>query len=416
MLGIIIARPASAGHEAKHAEHQGALPLAAGPLVNSQENGRQTAPMALVGSSSSPAAAPSPRIRGRLLLDAQRVSGDNGYSDSDFAMARSARLGVSGRMLHRGDYKFVIDFAGSSVSVEDAFLAFEYSVGELKVGHFKSANSLEEITSLRHTTFLERAAFTDAFELDRHWGVGYRLTGSHWSFEAGAFALAAPGDASGDVLGAGRVLAARVTYGGQARGTTWMVGASVRHRDAGEEALLAYSQPAHLRLSETFLETGPVAKEDFFVGLEGGLQAGAFYVASEWAGLRAKRHGADGPDPDFHGYYVEAGWFLTGEAKPLSPADGVWKRPQIRRPVASGGPGAWQLAARFDRLDLTADGIYGGEQNTYVLGVNWYVNERIRFSANYSHSAIRDAFDAPANGPNGANAVDAFGFRFQTDW
>lgn len=361
-----------------------------------------------------------PRIQGRLLLDAQRASGDDGYSDSDFAMVRSARLGVSGRMFDRGDYKFVVDFAGSRVSVEDAFLVFESSAGAFKLGHFKSANSLEEITSLRHTTFLERAAFTDAFELDRHWGVGYRLAGSYWSFEAGAFALATPGgtpdNIAGQGSGDGSVLAARVTYGGEAQGTRWMMGASVRHRDAGEEALLAYSQPAHLRVSETFLETGAVATEDFFVGLEGGLQAGAFYLASEWAGLRAKRQGTDRRDPYFRGYYVEAGWFLTGEAKPLSPGEGIWKQPQIRRPVTSGGPGAWQFAARFDRLDLTADGIYGGEQNTYALGVNWYVAERIRLSLNYSHSAIRDAFDAPATGPDGDNSVDALGLRFQTDW
>lgn len=374
-------------------------------------------PAELAVDPSSPPTLVFPQIQGRFLLDAQRVSGEDGYSDNDFAMVRSARLGIKGRLSDKSSYKFVADFAGGNLTVEDAFLVFGRGAGEFKLGHFKSANSLEEITSLRHTTFLERAAFTDAFELDRHWGVGYRLAGSYWSFEAGAFALATTGDApAGQAPGDGRVLAARVTYGGQARGTTWMVGASVRHRDTGEEALLAYSQPAHLRLSETFLETGAVSKEDFFVGFEGGLQAGAFYVASEWAGLRAKRHGADGSDPDFHGYYVEAGWFLTGEAKPLSPGEGVWKRPQILRPVASGGPGAWQVAARFDRLDLTANGIYGGEQNTYVFGVNWYVAERTRFSVNYSHSAIRDAFDAPANGPNGDNRVDAFGLRFQTDW
>lgn len=369
---------------------------------------------------SSPPTLVFPQIQGRLLLDAQRVSGDGGYSDSDFAMVRSARLGIKGSLSNRSDYKIVADFAGGSVSVEDAFLVFEGAAGEFKLGHFKSANSLEEITSLRHTTFLERAAFTDAFELDRHWGVGYRLAGSYWSFEAGAFALAttsdAPDDGSGQASGGGRVLAARVTYGGEAQGTTWMMGASVRHRDTGEEALLAYRQPAHLRLSETFLETGAVATRDFFVGLEGGLQAGAFYVASEWAGLRAKRQGTDRRNPYFHGYYVEAGWFLTGEAKPLSPGEGAWKQPQIRRPVTSGGPGAWQFAARFDRLDLTADGIYGGEQNTYALGVNWYVAERIRLSLNYSHSAIRDAFDAPATGPDGDNSVDALGLRFQTDW
>ena len=195
-----------------------------------------------------------------------------------------------------------------------------------------------------------------------------------------------------------------------------MLGASVRHRDTREGATLEYSQPAHLRLSEAFLATGPVAKEDLFVGLEGGLQAGAFYIASEWGGTDAETGDAARRDAYFHGYYVEAGWFLTGEAKPLNPGKGAWGRPDILRPVSSGGPGAWQVAARFDRLDLTESGIYGGEQSTYVLGLNWYAAKRIRFSANYSHTTIRNAFNVPANGPDGANGVDAFGLRFQIDW
>lgn len=354
---------------------------------------------------------PLPTIRGRFLVDVNRVSDVGIARDKVESDIRSARIGIKGKAPGNLTYKFIVDLADNELTLEDAFLEYNDSFGALRVGHFKSANSLEEITSLRHVTFLERAAFTDAFNLDRHWGAAYITGGANWSFEAGAFVLDAP-----DVTqGTGRVVAGRVTYGGQIAGSNWMLGASVRHRDARGGAM-EYSQPAHLRLSEDFLATGPLAEKDFFLGLESGLQAGSFYLASEWGGTSVQTGDQRNRDTYFYGYYIEGGWFLTGETKPLNAGKGVWERPDIRRPVASGGPGAWQIAARFDRLDLTGSGVYGGEQNTYVLGVNWYAAERIRFTANYSYSAIRNALNVPLNEPGGSNRINAFGLRFQADW
>ena len=42
----------------------------------------------------------------------------------------------------------------------------------LRVGNFKTPNSLDEMTSSRFLTFLERAAFVETLDLDRQIGAG----------------------------------------------------------------------------------------------------------------------------------------------------------------------------------------------------------------------------------------------------
>ena len=60
-------------------------------------------------------------------------------------------------------------------------------------------NSLEQITSSRFITFMERAAFTEAFFLDRQIGAAILAGGEHWSFQTGIYG--APSAEAADCLG-----------------------------------------------------------------------------------------------------------------------------------------------------------------------------------------------------------------------
>jgi phosphate-selective porin OprO/OprP len=44
-----------------------------------------------------------------------------------------------------------------------------------------------------------------------------------------------------------------------------------------------------------------------------------------------------------------------------------------------------ELCARFDRLDLDSQGVYGGAANAWALGVNYYVNPNIKFMLNWQY-------------------------------
>ena len=50
--------------------------------------------------------------------------------------------------------------------------------------------------------------------------------------------------------------------------------------------------------------------------------------------------------------------------------------------------------ARYDTLDLTDEGIDGGDIDTFAVGVNWWLHKQTRIQLNYFNS------DATLSGPN----------------
>ena len=88
-------------------------------------------------------------------------------------------------MFYDWKYKFEVDFAADEVAIKDAYLAYNWGnwaftaeeMSEIRVGNQYVYTSLEQITSSRFITFMERAAFTEAFlpsvEADRQIGASH---------------------------------------------------------------------------------------------------------------------------------------------------------------------------------------------------------------------------------------------------
>jgi len=351
-------------------------------------------------------------VRGRIYTDAGWASDSDDSMDVNSTEFRAARIGVEGKAWSKVGYRIEADFAGNNVVVNDAFIAYPTGMGKVTVGHFKTPNSLEEMTSSRYTTFMERSSFTDAFNIGRRIGVMLSNSGDNWTFKVAGF-RGGMSDGSDDE---GTVFAARGTYGQNFDGGTWLLGASVRYNEASDGSSFRYRQRTHNHLADRLVDTGSLAEEDFMYTLESGLQVGSFHAMAEWSSLTAQDGGSQGRDATFTGGAIEAGWFLTGEEKPLSLNKGSWGRPKVNSPLHKGGMGAIQLAAKYDFIDLTDNGVFGGEQETIILGVNWYLNRHSRIMVNYSHSDIKEAFNVAANGDDGENSADTLGVRFQVDW
>ena len=351
-------------------------------------------------------------IRGRLFSDAAWVSDGDDSMDVKSTEFRTARLGVEGKAWENVKYKFEADFADNEVDMKDAYVQYKSEAGSWTFGQFKTPNSLEEQTSSRHITFMERSSFTDAFGLARMMGIGFGNGGDNWTFKAGVFR----GGNNVDAEDEGETFAARGTYGAKTDNGAWMLGASVRQRSVGDQSDLRYRQRPHNHLSDRFVATSRIASKDSFFGLEGAAQMGSFHFATEYGFLSAKDGGTTGENANFSGGYAEVGFFLTDEEKPLKLSKGTWDRPKVKNPLHAGGIGAWQVAAKYDTIDLSDEGVFGGEQDTFIFGVNWYLNRHTRFMANYSHSSVDNAFDVSANGADGENNIDALGVRFQVDW
>lgn len=349
----------------------------------------------------------SMKMRGRIQADAGFIDQDGVAPDVDRTEFRRARLGIEGRLYTDMKYRFEVDFADDDVEVQDAYLQFTGWPAHITLGQFKTPNSLEELTSSNSITFMERASITDAFELSRGLGAGASYTAERWTAAAGVFRGSSAADEDQD-RDEGEVLAGRVTYTPiLAERSVLHLGAHARYRETGDDQdLFRYRQRPHLHTTDDrFVRTDRIGEEDTLYGLEIAWVQGPFSSQAEYMAVDVDTQ--DGEDPTFDGWYVDASWFITGEYRPYK--GGTFGGVKVKNPVFSGGLGAWQIAARFDTIDLDDEGTSGGEQDTWIVGVNWHLNDYMRFMLNYSRSDVD-------NGPDGDLDIDALGLRAQIDW
>src|SRR5690606_10917612 len=119
---------------------------------------------------------------------------------------------------------------------------------------------------------------------------------------------------------------------------------------------------------------------------------------------------ADGEKPEFTGGYVNAGVFLTGESRAYDPRLNVFGPPTPARPLSQGGAGAWQLVANYSTLELSDQSITGGQIDMAALGINWYPEQRLRFTLEYGSVLKVDG------GPNDGDEPSFGQARAQVEW
>jgi phosphate-selective porin len=119
--------------------------------------------------------------------------------------------------------------------------------------------------------------------------------------------------------------------------------------------------------------------------------------------------GSDLDDVTATGWYASATYVLTGEEK-LRSGNVAPKHPFI--PVAGKmGPDAWETGIRYAALDFDSDdpvtffdgnlaripGGGNGENGVeaLTLGLNWYLNEQVRFMYNWSYYWFDNGFGTP---------------------
>jgi phosphate-selective porin OprO/OprP len=350
--------------------------------------------------------------RGRLMFDAGFTSApaSTGAADGFGNEVRRARLGASGDMPGGFGYKFEVDFAGDEISVAAAILSYEDGPLEVSIGQHNTFQSLEELTSSLHTTFIERAAFTDAFGFERRLGASITYARGDFLAQAGVFT-----DNIEDTDSKNRGVDARLVYMPKAGDAQLHFAGSVHYNDLDDAATqLRYRQrPLVHFTSQRFIDTGSMeATSETGFGLEAAAIAGRFHVAAEgyWQTVAMP---ALASDPTFFGGYAEAGVFLTDDSRGYKGGKFDGTKPQ--RPVGEGGFGSLQFTLRYDHLDLNDAGILGGRQAGYLASLIWKPTDYTALLVNYGRLQYEDAILPAANGDT-SYGVDAFGVRAQIDF
>jgi phosphate-selective porin OprO/OprP len=298
---------------------------------------------------------------------------------------RRARLYISGTVYEKVIFKAQYDFAGGDADFKDVYLGLKKlpGVGTLKVGHFKEAFGLEELTSSKYITFMERS-LPVIFAPSRNTGIGVNNTALNKRLTWAAGLFLDTGD-YGDEDDAENSAAATARITGlpwyQGKDRLLHLGLSYSNRDAKDDTV-EYDQSPEAHLAPDFVDTGSiVADSENRFGIEVALVHGPFSLQGEYMGANVET--PDGSDPSFSGYYASASYFLTGEHRAYKNSSGTFDRVKPKTNFGKGGTGAWEVALRYSGLDLNDAPIQGGELEDITFGLNWYLNPNVRAMFNY---------------------------------
>jgi phosphate-selective porin OprO and OprP len=355
------------------------------------------------------------KVRGRFMMDAAYMGKpDWGTGNAERAeiqrnlgfntRVRRVRLGVEGTIPGDFGYKAEMDFANSSVGFGDVVLSWNPHKGPftLTLGNQESLDGMEQITSSRWSSFIERAQVNDAFGNTRRLGLvaSYRSKDNLLNAAVGAFASHSIDSSLNDK---GWIGAARVSYAPYVGPGFVHIGASIQYRDFAENSTsgavnnllnnpstsaLAVGSPSAGQLvryrARPFLQTVDVrfadtdtfaAKGDTIIGgeLYGVFKSLHLGGEAQYVKTRAIKSGAvlssldayttptqfaANGNPSFWGGHFEVGYFLTGETRGYK--NGLWDRTKVLNPVDKGGMGAIQILGRVDYLDLSSKQLQRG--------------------------------------------------------
>ena len=331
---------------------------------------------------------PDGDLRDDLPNDAGKGTGTNW---------RRVRLALGGTMYERFGTRIEIDFTGGDASLRDVYveaLKLPYA-GTFRVGHFKEPLSLEQLTSDSYTTFIERSVM-DAFAPARN--TGFMLQNAPFE-QRMTWALGTFRQTS-DTTGNSFNESATYNVTGRVTGLPWYenqgehllhVGLSASQRFLDDTSIQFQSIPEVKLGNPSYADTGNIpASSAQILTPELALVYGPFSFQSEythaWVQGDAGTHNSN-----FYGLYAQASWFLTGESRPYKTSEGAFDRvaPEHNFDL-HGGLGAWELALRYSRLDLSDSGIDGGTLDDGTIGVNWYLNPNMRTSLNYVGARLED--------------------------
>ncbi|WP_026377432.1 OprO/OprP family phosphate-selective porin [Aestuariibacter salexigens] len=354
----------------------------------------------------------SVKARGRALYDVAHLSSvpenlnvpGEGFSSE----ARRIRLGIQGSMPGGFGYKVEADMAGG-IELTDAILTYKTGDWKFAFGQHNNFQSLEELTSSNDSSFIERAAFTDAFGFERKVGMSAETKLGAATVQAGLFT-----DNIDDLDDGNNALNTdiRAFISPKIDGMQMHFGGSLHVRDLKDSTdnVRYRARPFVHSIDTRFINTGRIqgAEKETSYGLEAAVIAGRFHAQAEIHTMNVDRTALD--DPSFFGGAIEAGYFLTNDTRQYK--GGVFKGVKVSNPVGAGGKGAWQINVRYDTLDLEDAGINGGVQDAFHASLIWTPINNVRFLLNYGHLLYSNAFDIVEGAPNDYS-VNVWGARAQ---
>jgi phosphate-selective porin OprO/OprP len=406
-------------------------------------------------------------LTGRMHLDARWNDYDEvGFvgrdrdtqSLSDQFELRRARLGVKGKFANDFKYEIVGNLPGTA-TIDVAFLDWaKYDAVQLRMGKFKQPFGLEQLTSSNNISLMERSYVDQTVPAKK---LGFQVMGSPKAGLTYALSTFQHHDTELNIAGGDRA-------SGAARGTinfaelmgnkemimhvglagldsTYSVAPSTSSQTGPNDSAASTDTRATIQafrtsgrgLNNVFrgqvygenCRTATYACTSEFsaqvknraYGLEGIFASGPFKLVGEYsAGDYKGTSAANTVSFDTKTYYIEAGWFITGEKYASSYKNGVFSsfKPMNEFDLDKGQWGAVEALFRFEGYEVDNASVSGGGRfqgnldnysgkanemttnggsvnsgaKTYTTGIRWILNPNLVIKGNYAYTKFDNAF------------------------
>jgi phosphate-selective porin OprO/OprP len=340
----------------------------------------------------------------RVQADGAVFFGDPYSPIGNGTSIRRARLAFKTNFLEHWYGELDMDISNSELEIKDAYMSYSFnkqSVGhglEIQVGNFKEPFSMEETTTSRYLTFIERANVVNTFAPSRHIGIMATYY-KNWFLALGNVSFQNVGgleertfseDANKDFgVDEGFAYTGRIVimpgYANPELGLHLGVAGSYRTptTDAEIPGSFRYSTRSLTSINrKKYLDTDDITNVDH--ALMGGLELAAYCKGlrfqSEFISNKVILNDNLGEE-NFNGFYLFGSWLIFGGKYQYDVAAGEFTQPSRGKKW-----GDLELAFRYDYLDLNSrkDGVMGGSGEGYTIGLNYHANDNVKFMLNYA--------------------------------
>ena len=328
---------------------------------------------------------------------------------------RRVRTAVKAQVTENWYGEIDMDLADGVFELKDAYLQFSgLKDFEFSAGNFKEDFSMEETTSSRYLTFIERPMVVSCFAPSRHAGIQAQWQKFDWLRVSAGVSWQAVDNADtrynveefnkvGKGMGAnytGKIVwmpwasqafyGLHIGYNGSYRSAQKtddnVDGATALGRGYDGDYFSCRNATSINRTKFISAEYYGV-KYDFLQGFELAGYYNGFRAAGElitntsvidpnFAGATVNSQ-----SKHFWGYYAQAAYLLFGGKQRYNISESEFTQPSRGR-----GWGDVEVMARFDYLNLNSEDIYGGSGQNLTLGVTFHANSNVKLALNYQIS------------------------------
>lgn len=342
------------------------------------------------------------KLRGYAQADARFFQSDDKSPQTDTFLLRRVSPILEGTLGKSGEFRIMPDFAGTSTTLQDAYLGYKFSSAvRLRAGKFKAPFGLERLQSSTDNRFVELAHPTS---LTPNRDIGAQVFGDLSdgvvSYALGIFNGVPDGGSSvtdtadgKDVVGRIFVTPWKKSDNEYIKGLSAGIAASYGNEEgtAAASSLTSYRSPG--QASVFSYTTGSFADGErtryspqftYYYGSFGLL--GEYVVSSQEV-----RKGTRSDALQNEALQIAASYVLTGEENSFN---GI--TPKNPFDLAKGQWGAFELALRYSELTLDDQTFPTYASSTKSVrgiqslggGINWYLTKNLKSSLTYEKSTF----------------------------